>query len=1430
MNIKSILLVFSILFMIGNYQAQCTNATEIIKNPTCIEQTITVGASTTTVWLKFAPSNTNEVFRYSFSPLDGTVINDVKLHNGNNCSALTILTIYDSLNMNDSIDMIGLNTNGYYFLEFTLSNRKDPINLTFCKDEKAQENYWYYNFFINTPTGELTLLDCLAGSWPDNGPNGGSFHGVYSCDTVDVCINDTLYLELINHFQSGILGIDSIANFDTWFVTQNGTTLTAVNDSLAYMVFSQTGLVQFYCMPDTSFSTQYQQFIANYPQEFILNLNIVATAPNIAGTWINDNTICQNESATFEYSSFGYISSLQIDGITVPISTNTFTVNGANYSVGSHSVVYTVNSVCGSTTFSTSFTVIDDLSSFVVDNCGNATLTFTTCSPITTPPNQYYTINWGDGTVTNGTYNGNGFTVTHNFSTGTYTTNFINSYLPGGLGGIIFQDTFSTFTVLPNELVLTGSEYSCEITSPISINGSYPFSSIVWSTVPAGLPFTGQGTTSINPSAPAWASQNQDITVTVIAVDSNGCEYTGTWTLLECCKNPINTNEFFELTYYTHSNPTTGLQNKLPASSYNGPTNVSIASPILPAFPAINTSFGLSTTLSSFLATYAGTGGITVAGTTITINRIVYINNAFIIDQNATIINSNFLRFSANGSIVVAPAVTFNLVNSTLAPYCGEMWKGILHNQGNAYLNVNNSSIVGAIHGVKVDGNGGFKVEFSRFIDNYIGLAINGRNTTNDQLIQGNYFGDVTTQNLLFPYNTLPKTYSGISIFQSQNITVGSNLLVANVGGGNMFHNIQEGVRINQSKALVVRNTFLNINETLSPTEFGVGVHIFGTKFINSTATIGTVNTDLNIFYSCERGVRDIGYVTLSAQYNFFKDVKNFGFELFAFTTASNHNLKYNSLNSISNRAYGVYIKDFGNATNLVAYNSFNVNIGPALTSPYDFRTAIHLGNINSTAVNSSEILFNTINFSRFGIHVLNCNEPKIKSNTITMDWANSFYTSALPISTIGILAQNSPSNQIFTNVISHNTLPIGINSDRLVGIRIDVSPYSYVWKNQMLRMASGFYALGSNFRSKIECNLMQLNNQGFRMNNAYISRQGAPISAINPSGISAHNRWVANILTDGTIGNMLYPVGATPITQYYHNPAFIYNSDPSFGINIGSGWTDITLLGGVNTCGTPPNLVPIELETADQKREANFNLIAQNTPLFDSLDQEMRHYINPQALGALKHNPNLLNLGNASDAFYQNYVNSSAPNQARLQVLANDYLANKQADSAELIINQYANSELYNQLLKDVHTIWNNAVLTNTIISASDSSYLYSIACSDPLTNGSAVYVARDILDWDGTCPTYGNRSGEQEQSDEILSAESFSIYPVPNDGSFKVLASEKIQSIEIFDLNGKLIESFNEINSEQMDLNTKLVQGFYLISVMLESNKTETLRFVVE
>jgi hypothetical protein len=59
----------------------------------------------------------------------------------------------------------------------------------------------------------------------------------------------------------------------------------------------------------------------------------------------------------------------------------------------------------------------------------------------------------------------------------------------------------------------------------------------------------------------------------------------------------------------------------------------------------------------------------------------------------------------------------------------------------------------------------------------------------------------------------------------------------------------------------------------------------------------------------------------------------------------------------------------------------------------------------------------------------------------------------------------------------------------------------------------------------------------------------------------------------------------------------------------------------------------------------------------------------------------------------------------------------------------------------------------------SADSLVLYDIACLDPLINGSGVYQARTILDWDGFCKHNDNKSAQVFNNENEVSFSSSTI-----------------------------------------------------------------------
>ena len=145
------------------------------------------------------------------------------------------------------------------------------------------------------------------------------------------------------------------------------------------------------------------------------------------------------------------------------------------------------------------------------------------------------------------------------------------------------------------------------------------------------------------------------------------------------------------------------------------------------------------------------------------------------------------------------------------------------------------------------------------------------------------------------------------------------------------------------------------------------------------------------------------------------------------------------------------------------------------------------------------------------------------------------------------------------------------------------------------------------------------------------------------------------------------------------------------------------------------------------------------------------------------------------------------------------------------------------------------NCLANNTVLSASDSSVLATIACMDPIIHGSAVYQARAILDVDGGCETANHNmlltsDGEDEVINTVNSDNTFNVvlFPNPNEGTFNLMGSERIIELRIFDLLGKQVYLEKSITIEE--IKTNLGTGLYVIEVRSEIGSIKRIKLEIK
>jgi len=1362
-------------------------------------------------WFSFTATSTGIDFVVQSDPQQTNPIyfTTVDLQQGD-CYNVTPIDQQTINGNNDTLRFTGLTLGQNYQLKLERSNVSSSDDFQVCASSLAQGSYWTNNF-TNSSGG--VMLNCRTELNIDIETSGN-----LGCNEITVCINDILNLEIIAPIEiSGVNPQPNPCEHYLVFENQNGAIANPVPYTEIYLTnlsFTQTGTVSFYLIP-TYFPANagaFQSITTDPEEDFLFTVHVVGEQPE--AVW-DSQSICQDGTATLTSLDFSTFSNVTVDGVSYPASSFQVTFNSNDFTVGTHIVEYTLTGACGPVTYTTTFTVLEE-NGFTVtsDNCGNTVFEFNSCILL---GNFNATLNCGDGTTLTGQVVNGTIQFTHHYTTQIPVNwTFLVEY-PNGIDAYSENGTFTGVVVQP--ITITAPEFSCELNQPITITSpSSGLSGIVWSTDPS-LFFGGQGTTTLIPNQ-SWGNSTSDITVEVVATDANGCTYYGEVIIENCCgpKGQPPDNEYFERTYYNHTS-FSGLNSQLPAGYYNAPTNVAISLPPAPS-NVISTSYSFPVTLTSLIAS----SGWNVNNGVLQIPQTLYLNNDLIIDQSILITSSHYIRLAPNARIIVNPSVNFKMVNSTLAPKCEEMWGGILLPTLSGSLILDRVNVVGAIRGVQVVEGSDIDISTCVFVDNYIGVQIDSDGGAIPSKIKNTYFGDVTNAPLLFPYNTQLIPEKGIYLIKVINMTVGSNdpLNASPTSKGNLFHNMKIGIDATKSTFNSYRNAFYNMKHApgqATPNEGDKYSGIRADNFKGSVNTLvaGSNTTNRNIFVLCDFGISVTRGMNLDARFNYLRDTRLRGISGEDNKTRT-LSIWDNQFNSTNPNSYGVYLKNYAEGVATVNRNVFNTSAGALTNFLAKTASGIFVATVTPNIPQTTTIQGNTINNCLYSIWVLNVKSALVSNNTININFTNASVNdlTANYANIRGIIAQNADKVLIRTNTITRNNgSALDATNTQIQGIRLEICPSSEVWKNTMTRTAVGFYALGSNIGSKVECNLMQLNRNGFFMESADISNQG------NASGFSAHNKWTANFLnnTSGTTINH----NPNPL-YYYHAPGAAFGSNPT-PVIAGSpyNWFDITLNGATTTtCGNSLNETPITLTTPAQDRSREMGAVVNGGVIYDSLDVEMKHYLHQSVLSRLKQNPALQNLNQPDDASYQYYVLSMEQSPTGKLLKTQTAIANEQNDSAQVYINSLDISDPKIALTQTVETIWNSAKLNETIISTSDSLILFDIACSDPLINGSAVYQARAILDWDGTCAQMMQRSSiavvETEQTRTNII-----VYPNPSKGEFSINASSDMEKIEIIDLKGAILSTFS-LDANNYEVKTQLKAGIYVLRVSLNNGTIET------
>ncbi len=278
---------------------------------------------------------------------------------------------------------------------------------------------------------------------------------------------------------------------------------------------------------------------------------------------------------------------------------------------------------------------------------------------------------------------------------------------------------------------------------------------------------------------------------------------------------------------------------------------------------------------------------------------------------------------------------------------------------------------------------------------------------------------------------------------------------------------------------------------------------------------------------------------------------------------------------------------------------------------------------------------------------------------------------------------------------------------------------------------------------------------------------------------------------------------------------------------NLINNWTDIPLVSNFDYCPMTFNPPVINFSLL-QWRQRSMGAVVSGGLIYDSLDVQMKHYLNQFTLKELLQNQGLDSLGTPDDIMYQQYKQTMQGSQTANLLKIQDAFANEQHDTAAVWIAQLPNTDTLLQWNKTVESIWNQSVLNDTTISATDSATLYTIACMNPLKIGSAVYQSRAILDWNG-CIYLPVQQVPRNENEQPLNNLFSSIYPNPTTGKFNIQSGKLMKKISAHDLMGKVILDIS-INNTVYTQESNFERGVYIVVITLNDGTKEEHKLVVQ
>ena len=236
-----------------------------------------------------------------------------------------------------------------------------------------------------------------------------------------------------------------------------------------------------------------------------------------------------------------------------------------------------------------------------------------------------------------------------------------------------------------------------------------------------------------------------------------------------------------------------------------------------------------------------------------------------------------------------------------------------------------------------------------------------------------------------------------------------------------------------------------------------------------------------------------------------------------------------------------------------------------------------------------------------------------------------------------------------------------------------------------------------------------------------------------------------------------------------------------------------------------------------------------------------MRYLDNMYAIMEFERDSTWLTTGAPDDTLYQNYYQTmTSGNMGKVCEVTRCYANEDYATLAQ------RNSAITPNCQRESHIKTVNDIFLNTWANgmyeydATQEQYLEDLACSDALENGPAVYAARTLVGFFGTCTNGYTKSLTTSENTMVTYTESpnvtFTLYPNPSDNDvfLDYVLDESIENaqLEVYDLTGKLItRQALEDNQNTLQIETYgLERGVYIYSIIAKGQLLGTGKFILK